>query len=526
MKNKNTLLGLTVGLLTTGMALTAQTPGTPNALFGNQGELQMDLSLGASEHGNDVLVQPDGKIVLAITQQGANNTSDFGLLRLNPDGSLDNTFNFDGKYPFNMNDVDISVAVAQQSDGKTILLGHTDNGSSGVDIVLHRVTASGLPDNTFGTNGTVVLDRSFGGDDFGVDLVVMPDDRIMMAGSFVLNNEYYYLVYKLLANGQVDSSFTSDGNIFFNQNTGVAILSDMEIAPNGAIYLSGGILDGSVIKGQIYKLNANGFLDNSFSTDGIRTFTTGIGRQNLVGSLKIRPDGKILGCGIEAITNSNDENAILFLMDTTGFFDASLNGVGYQAYGGALADEQLRKIDLLPDGKMVALGLTNSNGKSNSMLLQFNTDYTLDQNYGSLGGVFLDPTQDGNESFDFAMNNQFLYTAGYADAGSHDDIYVSSTHINNNIGLFENQQNLTAVHVFPNPIAPAQELNVELDAELQGNVQLQLTTMTGQTVLEKSYYKFMGLQTQKLALGALPRGAYLLTVVCNGKTGVQKVMVQ
>lgn len=526
MKNLNPRLWLAAGLLTSAVAVHAQTPGTPNAIFGNQGELQLDLSIGADEHGNDVLVQPDGKIVVAMTQQGANNTSDFGLMRLNPDGSYDNSFNFDGKYPFNLNAFDASVAVAQQSDGKTILLGHTDNGTSGMDIVLHRVTTTGLPDNTFGTNGTVILDRSFGGDDYGVDLVILDDDRIMMAGAFVLNSEYYYLVYRLLPNGQVDSTFTGDGNIFFNQNTGTAILSDMEVAPSGAIYLSGGILDGSVIKGQIYKLNNLGYLDNSFSTDGIRTFTTGIGRQNLVGQIKVRPDGKLLGCGVELVNNTNDENAILFLMDTTGFFDASLNGVGYQSYGGNLSDEQLRKIELLPDGKMIAMGLVLNNGKTNTMLLQFNTDYTLDQSYGTIGGVFWDPTQDGNESFDFAMNNQYLYTAGFADAGSHDDIYITSTHINNNIGLFENQQNLTAVHVFPNPVSPAQDLNVELDAELQGNVNLQLTTMTGQTVLQKSFYKFMGLQTQRLAVGALPRGAYLLTVVCNGKTGVQKIMVQ
>ena len=82
------------------------------------------------------------------------------------------------------------------------------------------------------------------------------------------------------------------------------------------------------------------------------------------------------------------------------------------------------------------------------------------------------------------------------------------------------------MHVFPNPISTSQMLNVELDAELQGQVSLQLISLSGQVVFENSYYKFSGEQQKKISLQGLARGTYLLTLQCGEKTGTQKILIQ
>ena len=68
--------------------------------------------------------------------------------------------------------------VDQQSDGKLIAAGQSLDPMG--DIVVARFHAEGQLDTTFGTDGFTIIDA--GGDDSGAELIVLPDDTLLIGG--------------------------------------------------------------------------------------------------------------------------------------------------------------------------------------------------------------------------------------------------------------------------------------------------------------------------------------------------------
>jgi uncharacterized delta-60 repeat protein len=90
--------------------------------FGGSGFVTTNL--GIADEAAAVAIQPDGKIVVAgRTDQ---DTVNFGLVRYNPDGTLDRTFTFDGISTVDFNGRnDLASSVALQADGKIVVAGRT-----------------------------------------------------------------------------------------------------------------------------------------------------------------------------------------------------------------------------------------------------------------------------------------------------------------------------------------------------------------------------------------------------------------
>ena len=131
---------------------------------------------------NDVVIQPDGKIVVA----GYNN-SDFGLARFNSNGSLDNSFGYDGKVTTPFGGYQHAAnAVAIQPDGKIVAGGgHTffdektwDTHYLGIDLA--RYNNDGSLDTSFSGDGKV--SSSLGGGHYAGDFALRSDGKIVAAG--------------------------------------------------------------------------------------------------------------------------------------------------------------------------------------------------------------------------------------------------------------------------------------------------------------------------------------------------------
>ncbi len=102
-------------------------------------------------------VQEDGKIVVA--GRNYDNLGDFAVLRLERDGKLDTSFGEGGKVSVEIGEgADVGRAVAIQKDGKIVVarfdrLGATD--ATGVDFGLIRLLPDGSLDEDFGEGGKV-----------------------------------------------------------------------------------------------------------------------------------------------------------------------------------------------------------------------------------------------------------------------------------------------------------------------------------------------------------------------------------
>ncbi|WP_055094538.1 T9SS sorting signal type C domain-containing protein [Flavobacterium aquidurense] len=160
-----------------------------------------DPSLGADAIIETILVQPDGKILVAGRFNTFNGQSFSRLVRLNYNGSIDLSFNiglgFD-KFVY---------ALALQSDNKIIIGGSflSYNGSSQKRIL--RLNIDGSLDTTFESGS------GFSNGDV-LSLLIQPDDRILVGGTFsgTYNTTPSFRLIRLLKSGDYDGSFHTDLN--------------------------------------------------------------------------------------------------------------------------------------------------------------------------------------------------------------------------------------------------------------------------------------------------------------------------
>ena len=136
--------------------------GSLDPLFDGDGISITDIGDGNRDEAFAAALQVDGKIVVAgditITGHGA----DFLIARFNTDGSFDNNFSDDGKLAFNLGSTNETAnAIALQTDGK-ILVGGLFNAPNTIDFGLIRLNQDGTPDFSFSDDAIATPDFGYG----------------------------------------------------------------------------------------------------------------------------------------------------------------------------------------------------------------------------------------------------------------------------------------------------------------------------------------------------------------------------
>jgi uncharacterized delta-60 repeat protein len=233
------------------------TNGTRDASFGTGGLVRVN-SLSASNNAtpqsgdisdpNRILVQPDGKILIGgLFQSVTQLTQDFLLIRLNSDGSMDNTFGQYGVLFIGMQYTEHVAGMGLQSDGSIIIGGPCGNGYTRFRII--KVTPIGTGDVTFGTAttsppnswGYTAIDLSQFTDQPITDLQVLPDDRIVASGNLGIN---HLCVFRFKDDGTADSTFSlngrADSSFMANRQSSYRIKYD---AITSRLYVVGWVYD-------------------------------------------------------------------------------------------------------------------------------------------------------------------------------------------------------------------------------------------------------------------------------------------
>ncbi len=147
----------------------------------------VDLSLSEStDRPTDVVLLADGKIFVVGNTVNASSTAfEIFAVRLMPDGSYDNSFGTNGiaRYDIGVGD-DYAIAVVLQPDGKMIIGGGTNDNSTiaNEDFLLLRINEDGSLDQSFGNNGIVVTEISSSYERI-VDMELQSDGMLLVAGT-------------------------------------------------------------------------------------------------------------------------------------------------------------------------------------------------------------------------------------------------------------------------------------------------------------------------------------------------------
>ncbi len=243
------------------------------------------------------------------------------------DGALDYSFDSDGRKNVGINYLqnDYAHAVAVQSDGKIIVAGESYAGTE-YDIAIIRLNTNGTLDNTFGYSGYLTIDIQ--NDDFANAILLQSDGKILIAGMTKMGTWIQdFCLIRLNSNGTLDNTFGTSGIVITNVGSIYESANAIAIQSDSKIMVSGYISTGSYTDFVVARYNSNGTLDNTFGTTGI--VTTAIGSQNDEAfSIAIQSDGKIIAGGYTS--NGSNYDFALVRYNTDGSLDTGFDSDGKQ----------------------------------------------------------------------------------------------------------------------------------------------------------------------------------------------------
>lgn len=270
--------------------------------FGSGGKVFTDF-FGSRDELRAMALQTDGKIVLTGIVQRSDDfsTSDFGLARYNPDGSLDSTFGSGGKVVTDFTgSFDEANSVAIQTDGKIVVAGEALF-NSGFHVAIARYNSNGSLDPTFGTGGKASVEFISGAIDQCEAVALQADGKIIAVGQVFDDSTGVvdFALARFNTDGSFDSTFGTGGKLttdFFNTNDGA---SDVAIQPDGKIIAGGFAFNPSTGGGDqaLARYNTDGSLDATFGAGGKATGDLGSSSEDCR-AIALQPDGKILAAGV------------------------------------------------------------------------------------------------------------------------------------------------------------------------------------------------------------------------------------
>jgi len=240
---------------------------------------------GVSAYVRAIALQTDGKILVGGNFLEFDGTNRHRLVRLNSDGSLDNSFDIGTGFNSDVNSIVI------QPDGKILVAGIFTKydwlNSGGVDVnYIARLNSDGSLDNSFSvgsielsTSGQIRVNR----------LLLQPDGKVLAAGQFTgIAGTERRLVLRLNSDGSLDTGFGEDAYSPFLPNSITGFygeIMDMQRYSDGRIVVTGNFeFDHGTFRSGLAVMHPDGSRDSTFSP---------VSWLNL-GPVALQADGKLI----------------------------------------------------------------------------------------------------------------------------------------------------------------------------------------------------------------------------------------
>ncbi len=399
--------------------------GSLDASFNGDGILTTSIN-ASSDQAFSLGLQSDGKIVVAGNSFTGTNLTDFSLVRYNSDGSLDTSFDGDGKLTTAIGtSYDGAQSLAVQNDGKIVLAGYSTIGSSD-DFALARYNSNGSLDTTFDGDGK--LTTAIGAArDFGSSIVIQSDGKIVVAGTSFNGSDDDFALVRYNVNGSLDTTFDGDGKLTTAIGTSQDVAYSVALQSDGKILVAGYSHNGSNNDFALVRYNSDGSLDTTFDGDG--KLTTAVGTSvDEAQSIAVQSDGKIVVAG-RSYTGSNYDFSLVRYngdgsLDTTFDGDGKLTTAIGTSNNFTLNDFAF-SVAIQSDSKIVAAGTSYNGSKNDFALVRYNINGSLDTTFDGDGKLTIAVGAYSDEAYGVALQaDGRIVVAGNSSNGINSEVAI------------------------------------------------------------------------------------------------------
>ncbi len=214
--------------------------------FGNNGFIILDVPNGSISNARDTDIQPDGKIVVTgVAIDNISGSYKGFVTRINTDGTVDNDFGENGYFIADMGaGHDFAVNLHVHTDDKIYVGGHSwiKNGPPALhyDFCMLRLNSNGTIDNTYGNDGVASIKYDDAGN-YCRGFVLSASGKVYAVSNFEydLENTYNISVFSFDENGMPNSAFGNNGIVNLDINDSQDHVENIALLKNGSIIIAG-----------------------------------------------------------------------------------------------------------------------------------------------------------------------------------------------------------------------------------------------------------------------------------------------
>ncbi len=323
--------------------------------------------------------QPDGKLLYFTATEGR-----FFSGRLFANGENDDAYNgprssrqlFENYYNCS------TRAVTIDKWNRILFCGAASIDSTGAPhATLSRYSRNGEPDNDFLPR---VQHIKVGDSSYAAGTAVLPDEKILVAGSCFWEGRWSLFLTRLQYNGDRDPSFGRGGVIIDNSIPGNTKVSAVCLQADGKLLLAATNENGGIRTLTVTRYHANGTKDTVFGIGGNATMPAERIDLTDVSHMGLQSDGRVI---VGGTCRSPEGRKSIFLASFIPW------GVPDTAFGRGTAvttiapyhENSMHDLLMLPGDKIVVSGAgRNANEEVNSreVLLRFSKNGVVDAQYG------------------------------------------------------------------------------------------------------------------------------------------------
>ncbi|HEY6330162.1 MAG TPA: hypothetical protein VI756_12560 [Blastocatellia bacterium] len=390
---------LSLESITVGQVARYNADGSLDTAFGTNGTVTINNFFPFA-----IALQSNGQIVLAGATENSKEFSEFGLVRLNTDGSADDAFGGGLVSTSFISESSDSIAfgMAVQPDGDIVAVGGVGlnlSSLSSTGIGVARYTSNGTLDPQFGTNGQTIINVNASS---ASSVLIQSDGAIVITGeaggtgsilTFLESSQF--LLVRLTSSGALDGTFGTEGSVQTKVGSG-SVAYEAALQSDGDIVVAGLALVGLSTDIALARYNSNGTLDTTFGSGG--TVTTNFdGRLDSASSISIQQDGEIVVGGMSTSLST-------------------------------ITDTLAPASTLTPSSLSIVLELFVLGAGSESVVARYDTDGSLDTSFGT-NGVVTTLIDNGSGAFSVIIQSDGNIVAAGASLQSSAEAFAVSRYI-------------------------------------------------------------------------------------------------